>query len=125
LSPEQIKGYVSEKSDIWSLGIIMYMTLCNTYSAGKPPFFGKTFDETVEKILNDDINFKGEVWNNISTSVQNLIETLLDKDPDKRPTADKILMHPWFIDYSTITISKTSSSLQALKNLSEFRVKNI
>lgn len=124
LSPEQIKGYVSEKSDIWSLGIIMYMTLCNPYSAGKPPFFGKTFDETVEKILNDDIHFKGEVWNNISSSAQNLIESLLDKDPDKRPAADKILMHPWFNDYNAIKLSKTSSSLQALKNLSEFRVKN-
>ncbi|OMJ73429.1 hypothetical protein SteCoe_27875 [Stentor coeruleus] len=121
LSPEQIKGHVSEKSDIWSLGIIMYMTLCNFYSAGKLPFYGKSFDETVDNILNTDISFIGEVWNNISNAAQNLIEALLDKDPEKRPSADKILMHPWFKDYSSIAISKTSSSLQALKNLSEFK----
>lgn len=121
-SPEQFKGHINEKSDIWSLGIIMYMILCNFYIAGKPPFYAKTIEETVDKILNQDVDFKGEVWNNVSNPAQDLIEYLLKKDPENRPSADKILNHHWFKDFCHIKIPKSQSSLQALKNFSDFQV---
>ena len=36
-SPEVVQGYVSCKSDIWSIGIIMYILL-----TGRTPFSGKS-----------------------------------------------------------------------------------
>ncbi|OMJ88664.1 hypothetical protein SteCoe_9363 [Stentor coeruleus] len=120
-SPEQFIGHVNEKSDIWSLGVIMYMMLCNFYIAGKPPFYAKTFEETADKILNQDVEFKGEVWNNVSNSAQNLIEKLLRKDPESRPSANCILTDSWFNSFTHIKIPKSQSSLQALKNFSGFQ----
>ena len=47
------KNY-TQKSDIWSVGVILYMLL-----TGKPPFYGKTQDITVKKILEANISFNG------------------------------------------------------------------
>ena len=39
IAPEVLEGYTDEKSDIWSVGVILYIMLC-----GYPPFNGQTED---------------------------------------------------------------------------------
>jgi len=61
-------------SDMYGLGIIMYIMLC-----GYPPF------EPENGIT--ELEFPEEEWNDISGSVKELITSLLNHDPQARPTA--------------------------------------
>lgn len=38
---------------------------------------------------------QGEIWNNISDQAKNLIENLLQHDPQKRLTPEEALNHIW------------------------------
>lgn len=53
IAPEVHKHNYDEKCDVWSCGIIMYITLC-----GYPPFRGKNKDEIKTKIMAGNVYFK-------------------------------------------------------------------
>ena len=72
LAPEVIEGEYSEKCDVWSLGVIMYILL-----SGEPPFNGETDYEIVERIKAGEYSLEGEHWDQISDQAKNLIELLL------------------------------------------------
>ena len=78
-----------EKSDIWSVGIILYKALTKKY-----PFIGKSDDETVLSILEND--YDDSLLMNYSDELKDLIKNLLMKDPNKRPSAKEALNHIWF-----------------------------
>jgi calcium-dependent protein kinase len=46
MAPEVIKGNYTEKCDIWSCGVILYILLC-----GSPPFEGHNKKTLVKNIL--------------------------------------------------------------------------
>lgn len=48
LAPEVIEGEYSEKCDVFSCGVILYMLI-----AGRPPFDGSDDEEVVKAILSD------------------------------------------------------------------------
>lgn len=53
----------------------------------------------MKNIWKDQIDFKnGELWSNVSEEAKDLVNLLLQKDPQKRLSADQILLHPWFND---------------------------
>jgi serine/threonine-protein kinase len=81
MSPEQAKGgRVTKKSDLYSLGAVLYAML-----TGRPPFLGKTSLEVVQKHqfgrFDKPILFAPDMphW------LDELVCQLLEKDPDKRP----------------------------------------
>ena len=52
LSPEAIKGSYTEKCDIWSLGIILYILL-----SGYPPFMGENDNQILQNIISCKFTF--------------------------------------------------------------------
>ena len=93
IAPEIIanQGY-TEKCDIWSLGVLLY-----TMFAGFPPFYVEDDEDLLmEKIVNEKFKFTQPEFNGVSENAMKLIDLLLDKNPDKRPSAKEILDHEWF-----------------------------
>ena len=84
LSPELIEGKsYSFKTDIWSLGVILY-ELC----ALKPPFGGNNLHFLALNIVKGRYD---PVPNRYSKEMKNLIANLLVTDPNKRPSIHDIL----------------------------------
>jgi NIMA (never in mitosis gene a)-related kinase len=84
LSPEIIESRdYSFKTDIWSLGVILY-ELC----ALKPPFNAESLHGLALKIVRGQYN---PLSDKFSINVKNLVKNLLSVDPNKRPTIHEVL----------------------------------
>ena len=78
------------KTDIWAIGTILYTMLC-----GFPPFAGVSDKKIMSLIENGEIDFDETYWRDRSDQVKDFIKSLIDKDEDKRLTAEGALKHPW------------------------------
>jgi len=102
MAPEVVEGTGHGKPvDVYASGVIMYILLC-----GYPPF------EPENGIT--ELEFPNPEWELISLVAKDLIEKLLQPDPDSRPTPDEALKHPWFKDVETL--KDTSRPLQRTKD---------
>ena len=95
IAPEVIEENYNEKCDIWSAGVILYMLI-----AKKPPYDGKDKEVIYDKILDEEYNKHSRKLLDFSDEVRDLIDKLLEKDIDKRPSAKEALNHPWFKKYN-------------------------
>jgi len=83
----------SFKSDIWSLGIMLYVMLFNHF-----PFDingSETLEILFRRIQEDEVSFNS--IRIVSDECKDLITWMLNKDPRERPTIDQVLNHPWII----------------------------
>lgn len=88
VSPEIIlKTGHSFDCDIWSLGCVMYSLL-----VGTPPFQKSTIYETYDTILEG----KFTIPRDLDSSAVSMIITMLNHDPELRPTPYQLLNHPFF-----------------------------
>ena len=91
MAPEIIKneGYVGFPVDIWSAGVSLYIMLSGNIPFNKTPKHNLQYE-----IQNSDyLPIEG-----ISEEAKDLISKLLEKDPNKRVTADEVLSHSWLKD---------------------------
>lgn len=75
IAPEVLAGTYTEKCDMWSIGVILYIML-----SGKPPFGGKTDREILAKVTQGNYSLSGELWKRRSDDAKDLIKRLMEKD---------------------------------------------
>ncbi|MGH9767436.1 MAG: protein kinase domain-containing protein [Blastocatellia bacterium] len=81
MSPEQCRGRgLDARSDIYSLGTILYEMLC-----GSPPFTGDSPFEVVAKHLKDTTRPLRQIRPAIPGAIERVVMRALEKDPDNRP----------------------------------------
>ena len=83
---------ISNKIDIWALGITMYTLLLKEY-----PFYSDNISDVPDIILNKNIN-ENSLFKLLDNNAQDLIIRCLDKNPSNRITILEIINHPWFDD---------------------------
>ncbi|EAY19470.1 AGC family protein kinase [Trichomonas vaginalis G3] len=95
-------------SDIWSLGCILYLLL-----RGLPPYpFTKKNDATY--IKEHPIVFDDDVWSTISEDAREIVQGMLQLDPQRRSTVDDLLETAWINgNCSESIIEDAQSDLQA------------
>lgn len=90
MSPELLNGKYDRSCDLWSIGVITYMMLC-----GKPPFNGLNDKAIFDKIKRGTFVFDSPAWSGVSELAKDFVQCLLQKDPEKRLSADMALDHAW------------------------------
>ncbi|XDG07610.1 hypothetical protein ABKA04_007225 [Annulohypoxylon sp. FPYF3050] len=88
--PGAWRGYRGDKADIWSLGVIFYAAMLHAL-----PFN----DPDVPKLLKlvEKSDYEIPEW--VSEQLESLITYLLEPDPEKRPVAAEIWLHPLVSKY--------------------------
>lgn len=85
LSPEQASGKAaSRKSDLYSLGIVLYELL-----TGRLPFTAENDEEMLQKHRNGKFESVKKIIPDVPFELDELLTSLLEKDPEKRPTNAK------------------------------------
>ncbi|MCH7988172.1 MAG: serine/threonine protein kinase [Planctomycetes bacterium] len=80
MSPEQASGQrVTKKSDLYSLGAVMYVML-----TGRPPFIGKTTLDIIQKHKFAGFDHPSLIASDMPYWLDEIVCQLLEKDPDKR-----------------------------------------
>ena len=124
VAPEVINKKYNGKCDIWSCGVIMYVLLTK-----KPPFGGDMPDEIIDNIQKGIYDLNSPIFDKISKSAIDLIQKLLNKDIEKRISAQEALNHPWFKEqksrelYNEILDQKILQKL--LDNLKKYKKTSI
>ena len=99
VAPEILEGEYTEKCDVWSAGVILYIFL-----SGDPPFNGPSDSVIYGKIAKMKFTFPEKKWSSISNEAKDLINHMIVPEKE-RYTAEQVLAHPWFKNASNAPIS--------------------
>ena len=115
MAPEIVGSETYDYSvDIWSLGILLYEMLF-----GHSPFKGNDTNNIIQNIKTHELNYD-ENNKKISNSCKDLIQKLLNMNPQKRLKIKDILEHP-FIKKHT---KKYSNNKKLSSSINEDKIKN-
>ena len=125
IAPEVLDRNYTEKCDLWSCGVIMYILL-----TGRPPFGGNTDMEIMQKIKSGKYDLTKYPWGIVSKEAKDLIKDLLQLNPGQRLSAEKALKHPWFSTKQVKQIESLNNltkhnTLKLVENLTKYRSDNI
>ncbi|XP_013095073.2 serine/threonine-protein kinase Nek9-like isoform X2 [Biomphalaria glabrata] len=90
MSPELMQGErYNNKSDIWALGCVLYemLTLSRTFQASNPLKLAK-------EVVKGEILAVSKTY---SDDIRSLVDSMLNKNPEDRPSADDILALPLMV----------------------------
>eukprot|EP00934_Nitzschia_sp_Nitz4_P009132 Nitzschia sp. Nitz4//scaffold133_size116822//53772//55998//NITZ4_003806-RA/size116822-snap-gene-0.3-mRNA-1//1//CDS//3329535393//9122//frame0 len=92
MAPEVLKGDYDSKCDVWSMGVIAFMLLSSSL-----PFYGKTRNHVVRKIVNGKYSFKGHRWKSISPVAREFVMECLVRQPTRRKSSEQMLEHAFIL----------------------------
>ncbi|CAI5737097.1 unnamed protein product [Hyaloperonospora brassicae] len=117
VGPSTIK--FGPKSDMFALGIVLYILLC-----GSHPFdtYNNLPDEEIRRrILTGKFRTQSRAWQSISPSARDLIQKLLEIDPDKRLSAEQALHHAWLRNQFQVSPEPMKNSAELLEKFQRGR----
>ena len=118
MSPEMIDGHSYPQSDIWSVGIIVYLML-----TGKYAFDAQKGENLYDKIKNNEIDMKPLNESDCSEEAKDFIKKCLKKKVSERMTTAQCLEHAWI---NKFCIKKNSNLINndTVDTLLDFANKN-
>jgi len=117
VAPEVLLGNYTEKCDIKSIGVIMYILLC-----GSPPFNGKSDEEIMNAVKKGAYSFKNKVWESISPEAKDLIKQMLAYNPEERISAINAYANSWIQSKEFKEVSEEKTK-EIMSNMGKFIVK--
>ena len=115
--------YKCNKADIWSIGVVMFCLAC-----GKRPYTSLEIISSDNDIIYEDVSLLNiyhekwkEYWDDyeyysdfpeLPAQFKSCIQRLLQKDPEKRPTINELMIHSFFMGDEI----ETSTIVTHLKN---------
>eukprot|EP00195_Chlamydomonas_chlamydogama_P002656 CAMPEP_0202921416 /NCGR_PEP_ID=MMETSP1392-20130828/77385_1 /ASSEMBLY_ACC=CAM_ASM_000868 /TAXON_ID=225041 /ORGANISM="Chlamydomonas chlamydogama, Strain SAG 11-48b" /LENGTH=597 /DNA_ID=CAMNT_0049614987 /DNA_START=209 /DNA_END=2002 /DNA_ORIENTATION=+ len=120
MAPELVMQCYDEKSDIWSVGMLAYQLL-----TGRFPFWEDVRNESLtdvwRAILMQEINWNAPELHQLSRSAADFLRSLLERDPNKRPSAFQALQHSWVREEGTAAeLPLGGSVVQRLQRFSTY-----
>ena len=100
VAPEIFEKKFNLKSDIWSIGVIMYEMLF-----GFIPFYGDNYEKVIYVINNSKINYQHD---NISNDALNLLKNMLIRNPTYRYNINECIFHSWFYNINELLSGKNN-----------------
>ena len=77
---------------MYSLGVMLYLLLM-----GYPPYVNETMESIMEEAVHGEVLFVEEDWSHVSENAMILVRQMLEKDPKKRISMERVMASPWLI----------------------------
>ena len=116
IAPEVLKGTYTDKCDVWSCGVILYIML-----TGCAPFNGSKDEEIFNRILKGYYTLNRPEFRNVSQEAKDFIRRLLTYDAEERITIEEALNDLWFKKIIEAKEKKFDRSI--LLNIKKFNAK--
>ena len=113
VAPEILKGSYTEKCDIWSAGVILYILL-----SGSPPFNGPNDNAIYSKIAKMEFEYPEKKWANISNEAKDLINHMIAPE-DIRYDSKRVLAHPWLKNVKTFDLVNLNFEAKFLQDYAQ------
>ena len=120
MAPEMIVGKYCYESDMWSIGVILYVLV-----TGHQPFKGVDQEEVFEHITQGKYDTKLLIRQHCSKQLKDLIKKILVTDPKKRISVESALKHEWFSLFDNYNDNNAIISKDIIFAIKNFQNQNL